>query len=547
MDPHLGTIEYHEPQQEPLSSYWGPTEKPLDAVTPEVSGCSNVPGDQLHGIRKAASTPLRKSERVQKLRQLAAARQLQEPVSSIQAESTEEYLEVYPAQGVLQKRKLHKTQPPSLQFPEQAQKRPRSAPVDAAREETADENYNNPIDYWRKHDYRWPKEPFDPDASMNTMLARKKSSSSSLRRRARGADSVTDTASDSVPYQNPLYTQHLAQFGVFMEEDEAGVAKTSKETYMLLLTAEQTVPQQSLFCDHLFKSTCRNIETKNEARVIRDIGLLIVPSAEHLAAAGAEDLVRLIESTNETWSGSIKIYGPEPKPDYSVGFRWNCFTQKQIKRLEPFIGDLEDESLFKATSLMYFPFLTCEVKCGAAALDVADRQNAHSMGVAMRGVVALFRRVKREEDLQRAILGFSISHDHRMVRIYGHYPVIDGEETMYYRHLIHAFDFTGLDGKERWTSYKFVKSVYERWMPKHFKNICSAIEALPLGVIPAAPQLSETQPSEQTGVTQDITGFEPAASVESTDVITPNTSVSHKGSKQRRKRKHQNSGSLVEH
>ena len=42
---------------------------------------------------------------------------------------------------------------------------------------------------------------------------------------------------------------------------------------------------------------------------------------------------------------------------------------------------------FMATTWMYFPFLTCEVKCGAAALDVADRQNAHSMTVAVKGVI----------------------------------------------------------------------------------------------------------------------------------------------------------------
>jgi hypothetical protein len=40
-----------------------------------------------------------------------------------------------------------------------------------------------------------------------------------------------------------------------------------------------------------------------------------------------------------------------------------------------------------ATYNMYFPFLTCEVKCGAAALDVADRQNVHNMTMAVRGIV----------------------------------------------------------------------------------------------------------------------------------------------------------------
>jgi predicted nucleic acid-binding protein len=48
---------------------------------------------------------------------------------------------------------------------------------------------------------------------------------------------------------------------------------------------------------------------------------------------------------------------------------------------------------------MYFRFLTCEVKCGAAALDVVDRQNAHSMTLAVRGIVELFRLMKRKKEL----------------------------------------------------------------------------------------------------------------------------------------------------
>lgn len=75
---------------------------------------------------------------------------------------------------------------------------------------------------------------------------------------------------------------------------------------------------------------------------------------------------------------------------------------------------------------MYFPFLTCEVKCGAAALDIANRQNAHSMALAVRAFVELFRLVKCEEQVNREVLAFSVSRDHRSARIYGHYAVIDG-------------------------------------------------------------------------------------------------------------------------
>jgi hypothetical protein len=87
--------------------------------------------------------------------------------------------------------------------------------------------------------------------------------------------------------------------------------------------------------------------------------------------------------------------------------------------------------------------------------------------------------VKREKELHREILAFSISHDHRTVRIYGHYPIIKGNETTFYRHPIHTFDFTALDGKEKWTAYKFTKNVYDIWMPTHLKRICSVIDELP--------------------------------------------------------------------
>ena len=135
-----------------------------------------------------------------------------------------------------------------------------------------------------------------------------------------------------------------------------------------------------------------------------------------------------------------------------------------------------------ATWRMYFPFLTCEVKCGAVALDIADKQNAHSMTLAVRGVVELFKLVGREKKLNREILAFSISHDHRTVRIYGHYAQVEEGKTTFYQHLIHEFSFAALDGKDKWVTYKFTKSVYNTWMPTHLKRICSAINAIPSGV-----------------------------------------------------------------
>jgi hypothetical protein len=204
---------------------------------------------------------------------------------------------------------------------------------------------------------------------------------------------------------------------------------------------------------------------------------------------------------------------------------------------------------------MYFPFLTCEVKCGAAALDVADRQNAHSTTVAVRGVVELYKAVKREKELHREILAFSISHDHRAVRIYGHYPIINGDKTTFYRHPIRTFDF--LDGIDKWTAYKFTKNVYEVWMPTHLQRICSVIDQLPPDLNFEVSQGSELQFAEASGLSQELSGLlSEQSNVESASqasqdnselvpivpqTVTPDTSVSQgkeRAALKRPKRKH---------
>lgn len=55
------------------------------------------------------------------------------------------------------------------------------------------------------------------------------------------------------------------------------------------------------------------------------------------------------------------------------------------------------------------------------------------MTLAVRAIVKLFWVMERENKVQWQILAFSISHNHRTVRIYGHYPVIDGKYAGFYR------------------------------------------------------------------------------------------------------------------
>ena len=156
------------------------------------------------------------------------------------------------------------------------------------------------------------------------------------------------------------------------------------------------------------------------------------------------------------------------------------------------------------TYYMQFPFFACEVKCGLAGLDIADRQNLHSMTLAVRAVVELHGLANRMEELHREVLAFSVSHDHQAVRIYGHFPVIEGTKVTYWRYPLRNFDFTERKGLEKWTAYMFVKNIYDIWMPAHFKRICSAIDAIPAEQQFEASLVSGSHVSETTGLSQPL-------------------------------------------
>jgi hypothetical protein len=351
------------------------------------------------------------------------------------------------------------------------------------------------VQYVERNGFRYPLPIKKAPASL-----RRKQSDSSLT----GSSDQKKRESKSTAYRDTRYTTLLAAKGSHMEKSDLGITNTSLSSYKALLSLDQTVPNDSLFRDDVFEATCRSVEDRNEPRIIRSILPYIVPSAEDLAIMGATKLKCLIENVNEAWTGSIPVEGPRPQPDYSVGFRRSAFAEEQLNKLDPLVGSVFDTSFFVATYRMYFPFLTCEVKCGAAALDIADRQNAHSMTVAVRSVVELYRAVKREKELNREILAFSISHDHRSVRIYGHYPVINGDKATFYRHPIKTFDFTSEEGKDKWTAYKFTKNVYDIWMPVHLKRICSAIDQLPPSLDFQVFQRPGVQSAEATGLSQDV-------------------------------------------
>ncbi|KAH8698172.1 hypothetical protein GQ44DRAFT_744294 [Phaeosphaeriaceae sp. PMI808] len=205
-------------------------------------------------------------------------------------------------------------------------------------------------------------------------------------------------------YRHQLFERQLKECGSFLDDHELGITLQNEKLCQQLLNGQQSTPENTLFSDDsLFKKTCRRLNGENEAKVVLRISEFI--------------------STNACW------------PDSAKAFDRDAFDKEQLRKLQPYLSDLlTNYSFFAATFQMYFPFLTCEVKCGDGELDA-------------------FRLAGREQELHREINGFSISHDERHVRIY---------KVQIYRHLISEFIFAPSgEGDQRWKAYKFVKNVYD--------------------------------------------------------------------------------------
>lgn len=285
-------------------------------------------------------------------------------------------------------------------------KRLRSSPPSCAAEEerNTSKNIGDPIETWIQTK-KWPSQYFEPDSQAGEDFFEHHGWSEEemeqpstpvvqyveidgMRfprpsRRSTTPGSSLSGASDQLPrevksaqYRTANYGIILATKGSFMNEYEHGITTSSKSVCQNLLQTEPTVPQDSLFRDDLFYNTCRKLQDRNEIMIVRDIALLIVPSAQTLATYGATHLNHLFECVNEGWNQTIPFHGARPQPDYSVGFGRSAFTEQQLSRLEPLVGDIlygsKATTFFMATSQMYFPFLTCEVKCGASTLEIAD-------------------------------------------------------------------------------------------------------------------------------------------------------------------------------
>ncbi|EED22536.1 conserved hypothetical protein [Talaromyces stipitatus ATCC 10500] len=311
---------------------------------------------------------------------------------------------------------------------------------------------------------------------MSQPPSKRSRSISTDRGRTRSVSSDASTSSrdaKSSAYKDVNYVAILGQKGCFMQPSMAGPITEDAELCERLLRQPNEIPTGTLFEDEYVDHFHNTLRNRSEARLLVDFHPLLMPSAENIYIQGSEELKHVIDGYNDPWLKTEPIHGPKPQPDHAWGLKWSAFSEPQRRKLgiEP-----DKKSVYAVRDDMYFPYLTAEIKCGNQALEFADRQNMHSMCIALRAVVSLARAAQCLDQVHRRILGFSISHELEDLRIYAYYPEISEGKIEYFRWSVKQFNIWSND--EKWACYRFVENVNCEFLPIHINRLNHFLEKI---------------------------------------------------------------------
>nr|OQO22672.1 hypothetical protein B0A51_16500 [Rachicladosporium sp. CCFEE 5018] len=281
--------------------------------------------------------------------------------------------------------------------------------------------------------------------------------------------------------------QRLEQNGIYMKSSTL-LQRESKRFCDQLLEGDHEPIGYPCYPVDKIDDVLDRVHGLNEARLQRDVTPWVVPSAENLFFSGVAGLDGIGEEINAEWVRCEPMGLSRPKPDFTVGLRRSAFRNEELEKLENY-GTPQNPFYF--TPDLSFPFLICEAKTGRIGIDQADTQNIHSASIATKAIVSLYvaafgREHEKTKDLLGRVLVFTVSHNNRMVNLYGHYAVAgmnssddDGDETVdsyqYFRYDIAMFSLSMYDGRERFRAYNFVRNLYDRFAPQHLERIREAV------------------------------------------------------------------------
>ena len=387
--------------------------------------------------------------------------------------------------------------------------------------ESKQKEKDNPISYWAAN-HTWPNNFAESGAmsSSNNTNKRKRTLDCSSSGKDEKPQSYTQNRKDgSVPEQyTKSYEKYISTKGLDMDEFKGRelVSSDSKITCKDLKNITRETISPTVYSKAEIIKVIELSRNRNEATVNRNVTPLILPPIISLYLKdGGNQFEHLTEEVTTQWYDSWVLAGPRPKPDLAVGFQSSAFTIEENAKLTYYTSS---ENLTRPTDELCFPFLMFEVKCGNEGLDYADRQNMHSCSVAVKALLKLeqkadqYREDKKFESLLGEILVYSISHDQKNGRLYGHYALVEGEKWTYYRHHIANFDIL-YNERDLLALHNFVLNILTLHGPKLLKRLQKAIVALPVSSMISFSagtmnlEDDSQQGSQQPSQSRDAEGF----------------------------------------
>ncbi|CAF9921272.1 MAG: hypothetical protein GOMPHAMPRED_002276 [Gomphillus americanus] len=353
------------------------------------------------------------------------------------------------------------------------------------------------IEHWLRTG-TWPERLFTSNKTMSKRARTNTTGSTPATGPVPGQDLKQKSSYSSLvknkeaPYQySRAWADNVHKYGIILKPTTIKYHQDDEELIKNLFKAPETDPGLPVYAgEHLLEILDR-VQNRNEARIVRDIQPLFMPSAENLAiTTSIESLSTLVEEVNQSWVWAEAIRGPPPQSDLMVGFGADSFTELELEKMRNISTSYQPT---KVTDSLYYPFAICEAKC-PEKLEEASRQNSHAAAVVMRSLVGLYRISDMDvSELHERICVISVSHNHAQAQVYAHFPRIKDDKATWHQVLIAHPDLRSQDPKERWLSYNIFHNVYTIFAPKALKRITDALakQRVPDPVVESTPELTD--------------------------------------------------------
>ena len=382
---------------------------------------------------------------------------------------------------------------------------------EALESEEKEKEKDDPISYWAAN-HTWPDNFAESHAmSSNNTNKRPRTSDHSQSSKDEKSRSYSQSRKDgNVPEQYTQYTKSYEKYiftqGLDMTyiKGRELVSPDSKAACQDLRNMECVAISPTVYSEDKILQVIDLCQIANEAMVSRDVTTLILPPIKALHLTDEANIFKdFTDQVRAQWHESWVLAGPRPEPDLAIGFLHSAFTVSENEKLTNYTSF---ENLTRPTDEMYFPFLMCEVQCGNWSLDYADRQNMHSCSVAVKALLKLeqkadqYREDKQFESLLGKIVVYSISHDQKDARLYGHYALVEEEKWTYYRLHIRHFDIAH-EERDLLSLHNFARNILMIHASKLLKRLQKAIAVLPIS---STLSLSAGTMSLEDGPQQDF-------------------------------------------